>query len=89
MAALRAGPPPPVCRWVRRSHRGATACRLLERDDRVIDGLEPSPGVYVWGIPPLSHRIFAIPLHPCIDSYLAILQQIHCIPMYPAVSVRI
>ena len=35
MAALRAGPPPPVCRWGRRPHRGAMACRLLERDDRI------------------------------------------------------
>ena len=33
MAALRADPPPPVCRWGRRPHREATACRLLERDD--------------------------------------------------------
>jgi len=41
VAALGAGPPPPDCRWGRRSHRGATACRLLERDDRGVDG----PGV--------------------------------------------
>jgi len=34
VAALGAGPPPPECRWGRRPHRGATACRLLERDDR-------------------------------------------------------
>jgi len=34
VAALGAGPPPPKCRWGRRPHRGATACRLLERDDR-------------------------------------------------------
>ena len=33
VAALGAGPPPPDCRWGRRPHRGATACRLLERDD--------------------------------------------------------
>jgi len=38
---LGAGPPPPECRWGRRHHRGATACRLLERDDRGVDG----PGV--------------------------------------------
>jgi len=41
VAALGAGPPPPDCRWGRRPHRGATACRLLERDDRGVDG----PGV--------------------------------------------
>jgi len=34
VAALGAGPPPPECRWGRRPHRGAMACRLLERDDR-------------------------------------------------------
>ena len=38
VAASGAGPPPPDCRWSRRPHRGATACRLLERDDRVVDG---------------------------------------------------
>ena len=31
VAALGAGPPPPDCRWGRRPHRGATACRLLGR----------------------------------------------------------
>ena len=41
VAASGAGPPPPDCRWSRRPHREATACRLLERDDRVVDG----PGV--------------------------------------------
>jgi len=41
VAALGAGPPPPECRWGRRPHRGATACRLLERDNRGVD----SPGV--------------------------------------------
>jgi len=41
VAALSAGPPPPECRWGRRPHRGATACRLLERGDRGVDG----PGV--------------------------------------------
>jgi len=41
VAALGAGPPPPDCRLGRRPHRGATACRLLERDDRGVDG----PGV--------------------------------------------
>jgi len=34
VAALGAGPLPAECRWGRRPHRGATACRLLERDDR-------------------------------------------------------
>jgi len=38
VAALGAGPPPPECRWGRRPHRGATACRLLERDDRGVNG---------------------------------------------------
>jgi len=41
VAALGAGLPPPDCRWGRRPHRGATACRLLKRDDRGVDG----PGV--------------------------------------------
>ena len=41
VAALGAGPPPPECRWGRRPHHGATACRLLKRDDRGVDG----PGV--------------------------------------------
>jgi len=41
VAALGAGPPPPECRRGRRPHRGATACRLLERDDLGNDG----PGV--------------------------------------------
>jgi len=39
MATFSAGPPPPVRRWGRRLHRGATACRPLTRDDRAIDGL--------------------------------------------------
>jgi len=39
VAALGAGPLPPECRRGRRPHRGATACGLLERDDRAIDGL--------------------------------------------------
>jgi len=43
VAALGAGRPPPECRWGRRPHRGATACRLLERDDRGVDG--PVTGV--------------------------------------------
>jgi len=34
-----------------------------------------------------SHRILGIPLYPCtcIHLYLAILQQIHGIPLYPTV----
>jgi len=51
--------------------------------------------VYFLDIPPVillylpaSHRILNIPLYPCIGIglYLAILQQIHCIPPYPTVS---
>jgi len=30
------------------------------------------------------NSMFGIPLYPCIVIYLAILQQIHCIPLYPA-----
>jgi len=37
-------------------------------------------------IPPVSHRILGIPLCPCIDLYLAILQQIHCTPLFSTVS---
>jgi len=37
----------------------------------------------------ISRRILGIPLYSCIDLYPAILQQIHCIPLYSAVSVRI
>jgi len=33
MAALRAGLPPPVCRWGRSPHHGGVARRLLERGD--------------------------------------------------------
>jgi len=39
VATLGAGPPPPECRWGRRPHRGATVCRLLERDDLLTTGL--------------------------------------------------
>ena len=35
---------------------------------------------------PVSHHILGIPLYPCIELYLVILQQIHCIPLYPTVS---
>jgi len=44
MVALNVGPPPPMCRWGRRPHRGATACRLLERDDRGNQATQP----YHW-----------------------------------------
>ena len=37
-------------------------------------------------ISPVSHRILDIPLHPVIDPYLDVLQQIHCIPLYPTAS---
>jgi len=37
-------------------------------------------------IPPVSHRILGIPLYPSIYLHLAILQQIHCIQLYPYVS---
>jgi len=54
---------------------------------------QPSPGVYFRDIPPVfhlyppvSHHILGVPLYPFIDLYLAVLQQIHCIPPYPTVS---
>ena len=31
------------------------------------------------------NRILDIPLYPCIDRYLAVLQQTHCIPLYATV----
>ena len=37
-------------------------------------------------IPPTSHRILSIPLYPCVYLHLAILQEIHCIPLYLNVS---
>jgi len=55
----------------------------------------PSPGVYFCYPACISHVsrlylyltvILGIPLYPCIDHYLAILQQIHCIPLYFTVS---
>jgi len=49
--------------------------------------------LYSTCIPPVSHRILGISRYPCIYLHLAILQQIHCIPLnitvYQAVSVRI
>ena len=56
--------------------------------------VSPAPLACIFGIRPacispvilpVSHRILGIPLYPCIDLYLAILQQIHCIPL-PAAS---
>ena len=56
---------------------------------------EPSPGVYVWYAPPVFHLYPAsispypwYPVYPCLVSilYLSILQQIHCIPLYPTIS---
>jgi len=51
------------------------------------------PLVYFWDIPPVLHLYPACispypwyPVYPCIDLYLAILQQIHCISLYPTVS---
>ena len=60
-------------------------------------GYEPSPDVYFWDIPPVLYLYPACilpytwpwryPVHPCIiDLYLAILQQIHYIPLYLTVS---
>jgi len=44
------------------------------------------PRLYSTCIPPVSHRILGIPLYPCIYLHPAVLQQIHCILLYPAVS---
>jgi len=41
---------------------------------------------YSTCIPPVSHLILDISLCPYIYIHLAILQQIHCIPLYPTVS---
>jgi len=50
----------------------------------------PSPGVHFWDLPPVFHRypacISLYPRYPAVSLYLAILQQIHCIPLYPTVS---
>jgi len=45
--------------------------------------------LYCTYILSVSHRILGIPLYPGIDLYLAIMQQVRCVPLYPAVSVRI
>jgi len=42
--------------------------------------------LYFTCIPPVSHRILGTPLYPGVDLYLAILKQIHCIPLYPTES---
>jgi len=52
---------------------------------------EPSPGVYFWDLPPVFHLypacISRYPWYPAVSLlYLAILQQIHCIPLYLTVS---
>jgi len=51
--------------------------------------------VYFWDVPPVFHlypacispisRLY-LTVYPCLDLYLSILQQIHCIPLYPTVS---
>ena len=43
--------------------------------------------LYFTCISPVSHRIFVfgIPCIPVSILYLSILQQIHCIPLYPTV----
>ena len=51
---------------------------------------EPSPGVNFWDLPPVFHLypacISRYPWYPAVSLlYLAILQQIHCIPLYPTV----
>jgi len=52
VAALGVGPPPTECRWGRRPRRGAMACRLLERDDRGVDG--PGVEAFIRGIGSLT-----------------------------------
>ena len=42
--------------------------------------------LYFTCIPPVSHRILDIPCIPVSILYLSMLQQIHCIPLYPTVS---
>jgi len=41
--------------------------------------------LYFTCIPPVSHRILGIRYIPVSILYLSILQQIHCIPLYPTV----
>jgi len=60
VAALGASPPPPECRWGRRPHRGATACRLTRnRSHSVVNlGSALSPGQAIDGARPrLSLRL--------------------------------
>ena len=46
--------------------------------------------MYFWNRPPVFHLYLACispyPWYPAVFLYLAILQQIHCIPLYPTVS---
>ena len=42
--------------------------------------------LYFTCTPPVSHHILGTPLYLYIDLYLAMLQQIHCIPLYPTAS---
>jgi len=48
--------------------------------------------VFLGSPPPVFHPypacISPYPWYPAVSLYLAILQQIHCIPLYPTVSVR-
>jgi len=51
---------------------------------------KPSPGVYFWDLPPVFH-LYPACISPylrysAVSLYLAILQQIHRIPLYPTVS---
>ena len=57
------------------------------------DGVNPG-GVYFWDIPNVLFYLYPAYISPypwypvhlcCINLYLAILQQIHCIPLYPTV----
>jgi len=75
VAALGAGPPPPECRWGRRPHRGATACRLLERDDR---GVEVASISIMYNVSIYLYWPFAGALLPLADVY----------PAYPARKYR-
>ena len=80
--AARASPAHGVGRWAKGT------CEIPE------GGVRSTPLACIFGIsrlyftciPPVSHRILDVPLYPCIDRYLAIMQQIHCIPLYPTVS---
>ena len=60
-------------------------------------GYKPPPGVVLWDTPPVSpcysryiacnpHNPWYLPVYLCLSIYIAILRQICCIPLYPAVS---